>query len=160
MTHYGGFWRRFVAYLIDSVLLNVVGAFLGAVLGLGRGLGLSSAAWDPAAVDIMAPFYSAGLSFLIAWLYSAIMESSSRQATLGKMAMGMVVTNLDGGRIGFGRATARYFAKILSSMILLIGFFMVGWTARKQGLHDMLAGTLVYKARDPGELTTSADVFR
>src|SRR5208282_6521696 len=77
------------------------------------------------------------------WLYEALMESSSYQATLGKMIFGMKVTDLYGNRISFGRATGRHFAKILSGMILCIGFIMVGLTERKQGLHDLLAGTLV-----------------
>lgn len=158
MTQYGGFWRRVIAYVIDSILLNIAGSLIGGLFSLGGGL--QPALGTSAAAGTGTVLFGAGFNFLIAWLYSALMESSSRQATLGKMAMGMVVTDLHGERIGFGRATARYFSKILSSLILLIGFFMVGWTARKQGLHDMIAGTLVRKARDPRELTTSADVFR
>lgn len=73
------------------------------------------------------------------------MESSAKQATLGKMALGIVVTDLEGARIGFGRATGRYFAKILSGLILGIGFLMAAFTERKQGLHDIIAGTLVVK---------------
>lgn len=85
------------------------------------------------------------ISTLINWLYFALMESSGRQATLGKMALGIVVTDLNGDKIGFGRATGRYFAKILSGLILFIGFIMVAFTQKKQGLHDMIAGTLVVK---------------
>jgi uncharacterized RDD family membrane protein YckC len=77
------------------------------------------------------------------WLYEAFMESSSYQATLGKMIFGMKVTDLNGNRISFERATGRHFAKWLSAMILFIGYIMVGFTERKQGLHDLLAGTLV-----------------
>jgi uncharacterized RDD family membrane protein YckC len=83
------------------------------------------------------------LVLLGGWLYEALMESSSYQATLGKMILGMKVTDLYGNRISFGRATGRHFAKILSGMVLCIGFIMVGLTQRKQGLHDLLAGTLV-----------------
>jgi len=67
------------------------------------------------------------------------------QATLGKRIVGLKVTDLAGNRIGFGRATGRHFAKMLSSMIMNIGYIMVAFTDRKQGLHDMLAGTLVMK---------------
>jgi len=77
------------------------------------------------------------------WLYEALMLSSPYQATLGKMIFGMQVTDLNGNRISFGRATARHFAKWLSGLILCIGYIMVGITERKQGLHDLLAGTLV-----------------
>jgi len=83
------------------------------------------------------------LFFCAFWIYEAAMESSSKQATLGKMALGLKVTDEQGRRISFGRATARYFSKIISGMILLIGYIMAGFTARKQALHDMIAGTLV-----------------
>jgi uncharacterized RDD family membrane protein YckC len=77
------------------------------------------------------------------WLYYALMESSSRQATLGKLAIGIVVTDLGGNRISFGRATGRYFGKILSGMIMCIGYIMAGFTERKQALHDIMASCLV-----------------
>ncbi len=80
-----------------------------------------------------------------AWLYFALMESSSRQATLGKMLVGIMVTDLDGGRISFGRATGRHFAMILSALTCYIGFVMAAFTERKQALHDMIAGTLVVR---------------
>jgi uncharacterized RDD family membrane protein YckC len=83
---------------------------------------------------------------VVAWIYEAWMTSSDRQATVGKIAVGLKVTDLNGQRISFARATGRHFAKILSAMILMIGFIMVAFTERKQGLHDLLAGTLVVKA--------------
>jgi uncharacterized RDD family membrane protein YckC len=121
-THYAGFWRRFAAIIIDGIILGIVGAVLGAALG--RSLGSS-------------------LNTLIGWLYFALMESSERQATLGKMALGIYVTDVEGRRISFAKATLRYFAKILSTLILFIGFIMAAFTARKQALHDMIANTLV-----------------
>ena len=81
------------------------------------------------------------------WLYYASMESSSAQATLGKMAVGVKVTDDSGARIGSGCATGRYFGKIVSALILLVGYMMAGWTEKKQVLHDMMAGTLVVKSR-------------
>jgi uncharacterized RDD family membrane protein YckC len=80
-----------------------------------------------------------------AWLYFSLMESSAYQATLGKRLVGIMVTDLSGQRIGFGRATARFFAKYLSQLILYIGFFMAGFTQRKQALHDLIASTLVVR---------------
>src|SRR6185503_12528829 len=77
------------------------------------------------------------------WLYQTLMESSKLQATLGKMALGLRVTDLDGNRISWGRANARYFASILSMMTLYIGYIMAAFTQKKQALHDMVAGTLV-----------------
>ena len=79
----------------------------------------------------------------MAWIYFAAFESSPKQATPGKMALGIKVTDLNGRRIGFGKATGRYFGKILSFIILGIGFIMIAFTEKKQGLHDKMAGCLV-----------------
>ncbi len=122
---YAGFWRRFLALFIDGIILGLISWVLTAMV-----LPQSIAQW---------------VSALIGWLYFALLESSSSQATLGKTALGMKVTDLSGNRISFGRATGRYFGKIISSLILGIGFIMIAFTAKKQGLHDMLAGTLIVK---------------
>ena len=84
-----------------------------------------------------------GFAVLLVWLYRAGMESSRFQGTLGKLAVQIKVTGLDGNRISLERATGRHFAKVLSAIALGVGYLMVGFTARKQGLHDRLAGTLV-----------------
>jgi uncharacterized RDD family membrane protein YckC len=84
-----------------------------------------------------------GLLVPIAWLYSALLESSARQATLGKGAMGISVTDLEGKRISFGKATARYLGKLVSALPLLLGFIVAAFSAKKQALHDILVGTLV-----------------
>lgn len=119
---YAGFWKRFVAYLIDGIILGIIGAILTSQM-------------DEAVAGTV--------TTILGWLYFAGMESSSRQATLGKSVLGIYVTDLDGNRISFLRATGRYFAKILSGLILGIGYIMAAFTARKQALHDMLASTLV-----------------
>ena len=85
------------------------------------------------------------LGFLAPWLYEAFMMSSEWQATAGKRVMSIVVTDLDGGRISFARATGRHFAKYLSAFLLGIGFVMAAFTSKKQALHDMIAETLVVK---------------
>jgi uncharacterized RDD family membrane protein YckC len=85
------------------------------------------------------------LRIVLHWLYYSLLESSAWQATLGKKALGLEVTDLDGNRIGFGRATGRFFAKFISWIILLIGYIMAGFTEKKQALHDILAGTLVIR---------------
>jgi uncharacterized RDD family membrane protein YckC len=77
------------------------------------------------------------------WLYEAFMLSSEWQATVGKRAMSIAVTGLDGQRITFARATGRHFAKFVSAFLIGIGFIMAAFTARKQALHDMMAETLV-----------------
>ena len=83
------------------------------------------------------------MTFVLTWLYYAFMESSKYQATLGKMVLGIIVTDADGKRISFGRAVGRNLAKIVSQIILLIGYFMVAFTKKKQGLHDIMANCLV-----------------
>ena len=84
---------------------------------------------------------------VLGWLYFALCESSAWQATPGKRVLGLRVTDLEGRRLGFARATGRYFGKLLSAFFLCIGFLMVAWTQRKQGLHDLLAQTLVLNGR-------------
>ncbi len=135
---YGGFWLRVVAYIIDVVLLGVASTVIGMVVGS-----------NPFAADPLASFdYTGnGLSIVVGWLYFALLESSERGATVGKMAVGLRVVTENGQRLGFGHATGRYFAKFISAIILGIGFLMVAFTDRKRGLHDMIAGTLVVKMR-------------
>jgi uncharacterized RDD family membrane protein YckC len=84
---------------------------------------------------------------LASWIYFAGLESSEWQATVGKKILGMKVTDYTGERINFVKATIRYVSKILSSFILMIGFIMVAFTAKKQGLHDFIAGTTVINQR-------------
>jgi uncharacterized RDD family membrane protein YckC len=97
----------------------------------------------PMAMLSWVPFINFIAGLIGPWLYFALQESSERQATLGKMALKIYVTDLQGRRISFGQATGRYFGKILSTLILGIGYMMAGFTAQKQALHDMMASTLV-----------------
>jgi uncharacterized RDD family membrane protein YckC len=143
---YAGFWLRAVALLIDGLITGVASFILSFVIGFAIGFSNAAAGGDPAVAQFVSGLIGQAISFLRAWLYFALMKSSSLQATLGKKAMGLKVVDTNGERISFGRATGRYFAKILSFLILLIGYFMAGWTKRKQALHDMVAGTLVVRA--------------
>lgn len=88
------------------------------------------------------------INLFIFWLYWAICESSPWQATIGKRAMDLYVTDLKGRRLRFAQASGRFFGKIISAMVLLIGFVMIAFTERKQGLHDLLAGCLVVRRLD------------
>lgn len=154
MQPHGGFWIRFVAYIIDSIIMNIVSGVLWMFVGTGVGvMGANETAMTASAIG------AGMLNLVMNWLYSAILESSSWQGTVGKKALSLVVTDEAGQRIGFGRASGRYFAKILSGIILLIGFFMIGWTERKQGLHDKLAGTLVFKAGSQGIAQSHTEIF-
>lgn len=135
---YAGFWKRVGAALIDTLVLLPVSLILGFFVGLFYA-GIAGPAASPATAELFGNIFGTILS----WLYYALLESSGKQGTVGKMALGIAVTDLDGNRIGFGRATGRHFAKILSTVALFIGFIMVGLTEKKQGLHDMVAGCLV-----------------
>jgi uncharacterized RDD family membrane protein YckC len=159
MPQYGGFWRRFAAYIIDAIILNIAFSIVFSVFGAGS---LYTAGLGGEPSEAMATGLGLGLmsvSIIGSWAYYALMESSSMQATLGKKALGMIVTDLEGRRVSLGKATGRFFGKILSGMILGIGYIMIGFTERKQGLHDMLAGTLVYKAGSSDEIVSDAGVF-
>jgi uncharacterized RDD family membrane protein YckC len=151
---YAGFWRRFAAMLIDSVILGalhmiVIVPVLG-MIGIGAvtsGLDSEGLSDQDQAMLLMAMISGAavlyGVLAVIGWLYYALMESGSRQATIGKIALGLKVTDLQGERISFLRATGRYFGKIISGMILYIGFIMAAFTERRQALHDLMAECLV-----------------
>lgn len=153
-VRYAGFWRRFAAMLIDSVILGAIHVIIIVpVLGM-LGIGAVSSGLDPdglteddqAMLLITLISGAAMLYFILAvigWLYFAFMESGSRQATIGKIALGIKVTDLEGQRISFLRATGRYFGKIVSGMILYIGFLMAAFTERNQALHDLMAECLI-----------------
>ena len=148
---YAGFWRRYFALLIDGIIATPVMLILLLPFGLTGALTavIGKAVDDPESV----PAAMAGLWFFIIaaialsvvgnWLYHAVMESSSFQATFGKKVLGMAVTDLAGQRISFAQATGRHFGKFLSGLIMNIGFIMAAFTEKKQALHDMLAGCLV-----------------
>lgn len=143
---YAGFWIRVVAYAIDAVVSGIAATVVGAVVG--GPLGFLAAAGAPLGA-VVAPVVLVA-TIATYWLYFAVMESSARQATVGKMALGLAVTDDAGGRIGFGRATGRYLGKLLSAVVLGIGFLMAGLTERKQALHDLVAGTVVVRRRQGG----------
>jgi uncharacterized RDD family membrane protein YckC len=152
---YAGFWLRFVAHLIDGVISGI--AFLLLLVPLivlsGAGGVLSRISQGEDIGDDAAAFIGIGFIFgfvgiilVVSWLYSALSESSSWQATPGKKLLNLQVTDSEGQRISFGRASGRFFAKMLSSMIPLgIGYIMAGFTEKKQALHDLIAGCLVLR---------------
>jgi len=147
--------KRFVALIIDAIILGVVFGIVASLFGMSMFVGMD-AAIDPTTGEMnpgamggmmagMAGLY--GGSILLNWLYYALMESSSHQATLGKKAMGLIVTDMNGNRISFLRATGRFFGKIVSALIIYIGFIMAFFTQKKQGLHDMMASCLVLDSK-------------
>lgn len=146
-VHYAGFWLRFVAYIIDSIVMGFVVGITIVLPLLGHELRSMGNENPFGFFPFMGPRFMAirGLALMVGWIYYALLESSVWQATLGKKALGLEVTDFAGRRISFGRATGRFFGKLLSAFILLIGFIMAGFTEKKQALHDILAGTLVIR---------------
>lgn len=160
-----GFWKRVAAYFIDSVMLYIPSALIEKMMGGDAAQAtleqaqLSASDDAQAMLAALSQYYTTMMpAFLIItaiiWLYFAICESSAWQATVGKLALRIRVTDMQGERISFLRAFGRYPAKYLSALILGVGFLMVGWTQRKQGLHDLIANTLVLNGR-AGELKDS-----
>jgi uncharacterized RDD family membrane protein YckC len=145
-VRYAGFWLRFVAAFLDAILVQAVVVPVAMVLSVVFAVvGSTTRQWSGGGFP-MAHFGFIWLfSLLVSWIYEATMESSSRQATLGKMILGMKVTDLKGNRISFARASGRHFAKVVSGMILFIGYIMAGFTVRKQALHDIIVETLVLR---------------
>lgn len=142
---YAGFWKRFAAAIIDGIVTGIGGLVVAGPIIALMILSATSARGEPDmealgdALDGVANL----LGLLLGWIYSAAMESSPLQATLGKMALQIKVTDLDGARVSFGKATGRHFAKFVSALLLFAGFVMAAFTAKKQGLHDLMAGCLV-----------------
>lgn len=138
---FAGFWKRFLAIFIDGILFWFAGILLALIVSLA----------------VRDSSVKGGIMYVLetvgGWLYFALMESSSKQATLGKMAVGIQVTDTKGKRISFGRATGRYFAKAIAVIAgiftlgigAIIWYGMAGWTKKKQAVHDMIAGTYVIK---------------
>ncbi|PTX18193.1 putative RDD family membrane protein YckC [Pontibacter mucosus] len=132
---YASFWKRMAAFFTDTLIISFfMSLFVLPVIGIDT---------IPELTDIEGRLKLQGLVFLVAWLYFASFESSSRQATLGKQVFGIFVTDTEGYRLSFLRASGRYFGKVVSNLTLLIGYLMAAFTRRRQALHDKIAGTLV-----------------
>ena len=147
---YAGFWLRFVAWFIDAIILSIVSSFITLPFLAASGMRDMLLNHPPQTPEELLAFFGTFsklilITFCIKWLYYAILESSPWQATVGKKTLGLEVTDLQGHRISFGRATGRFFGKIISAFIFMIGFIMAGITERKQALHDMMAGCLVMR---------------
>jgi uncharacterized RDD family membrane protein YckC len=148
-----GFWRRFAAYLLDQFVIFAIYFGLAlfsmvAVLVVASATkndrlrqAIESGNWVSTEVKILLQV----CFFLISWVYYARMESSPGQATLGKRWLRIRVVDTEGGRLSFGRASKRFFGKILSGLTLGAGYIMIAFSDRKQGLHDRIADTLVVR---------------
>ncbi len=145
-VRYAGFWRRFWAVLLDGLLLFAAGIAADSLMRAAAGVSITPI-WKESSGGT--PPYNCMetcVGILIGWGYAASLESSEKQATLGKMALRIRVSDLAGRRISFARATGRHFAQIFDVLTLFVGYAMAGFTRRKQALHDKIAGTLVVRA--------------
>ena len=151
---YAGFWWRFLAYIIDDLIIGAVSWIFAlpilAIFGISM-YSFSEAGMNPDDAELLLiPIIMAGssigfLAIIVQWLYFALMESSKHQGTLGKIVLKIKVTDVEGNRINFARATGRHFGKILSGMILMIGYILAGLTEKRQAVHDILASCYVIK---------------
>lgn len=151
---YAPVWKRLVAFLIDLLIVVTLYGLLIYILNLAlklpveyspileRGLSVKMTPYVEDNFLTIALLYSLS-KLLVLYPYFALMESSRLQATIGKSFFGIKVTDIFGRRISFARASGRFFGKILSGQILLIGYIMASLTAKKQALHDILARTIV-----------------
>jgi uncharacterized RDD family membrane protein YckC len=135
---YAGFWARFVAVVVDQIIVQLVTGFVKVAM-------VAAAAGADRQTILSINLLNSLFSVIFMWLYYALQESSNAEATLGKRAMSLRVLDLSGEKISFGRATGRHFGKILSGLLLLIGYLMQPFTERRQTLHDLMAGCIVVK---------------
>ena len=153
---YAGFWLRFLAYVIDSLILGAaIMALLVPFFFLFGGVAMLESL-PRHRFERFAPgellgfmwliFMLVSVSTTVKWLYFAYLESGEKQATWGKQALGVYVTDLSGDRVTFGRASGRFFGKIVTGLVPLgLGYIMAGFTERRQALHDMIASCLVLR---------------
>ena len=136
---YAGFWRRFVGLLIDVIVTYFPIATVRVLLGLS-----ASGSFDPL---LPAAWWAALSEVLIDWLYASILISSPWRATFGQAVMDLHVTDLDGNRISFVRASVRYLAQLLNLVTAGFGLLLQVFSARRQALHDLASGTVVVRSR-------------
>jgi uncharacterized RDD family membrane protein YckC len=136
---YAGFWRRFIAWFIDIIVVFIIAILFEFIFTIVW-FSITNNTEFPDSVPVINIFNA--LTF---WFYFALMESSPQQATLGKQAVGIVVTDRNGKRISFSKATGRHSAKFISLLTLGFGYFMVAFTEKRQALHDIISSTQVIK---------------
>jgi uncharacterized RDD family membrane protein YckC len=155
--NYAGFWLRLAAYLIDFLLITLVTCPVGMAMGVFAAVAQRGGDEGAQVASLAMQLIVNVVSIVAGWLYFALFESSSWQGTVGKKVVGIRVADEYGNRLGFGRATGRYFAKIISGMICFIGFIMAAFTEKQQALHDMIAGTLVLQGAPSGGFGVTLD---
>ena len=151
---YAGFWLRVLAYLIDMLILGLfsIPILIGGAMALGIGSVIEAIIHNedpfvngPPPAFILFMMLCWGLGLFGTWLYFALLESSEWQGTAGKRVLGLIVTDMEGRRVTFLRATGRYFGKFVTHFTCGIGYAMAGFTEKRQALHDMIASCLVLR---------------
>jgi len=145
VPRYGGFWRRFWATVVDSLVLFFPDAILRVSFGLPTIFSLRAARDD----EMAALLTVLSISTALGWLYGAGLESSAAQGTLGQQLMNLRVCDTNLRRVTFARATARHFGQVFSTLLCGIGYLFNLWTTRRQALHDMLAGCVLVRPAGP-----------
>lgn len=152
---YAGFLSRFIAFVLDYLLITFVLSIIIAIF-MPAGFAIEGPEimeynedYIRDLTDAAGPFIWVFYAFW--WLYNATMHASRWQATLGKRAMSIIVTDLEGNRISFAKASIRFVGKLISTFLFLIGYLLAAFTSRRQALHDMIAGTIVLQYRIPKE---------
>jgi uncharacterized RDD family membrane protein YckC len=140
-TEYAGLGLRFGAFILDFLITMAIGFVCGIILGVM--LAATGSHWSDEEVGAFAYLMGA----VVNWFYFTLFESSALMATPGKRALGLRVIDLQGRRIGFGRATGRYFGKFLSLIALGFGYWTIPSSPMRQGWHDKMAGCLVLRTR-------------
>jgi uncharacterized RDD family membrane protein YckC len=149
------FWQRAIAFVIDLFVIVLANMFLviplATILGLRESKGTNEVRSTFVMFLLGAYLVTTIVAIIAAWLYYAYMESSPKQGTLGKMLLGIRVTDMDGGRVDFKTASIRFFGKIISTALAGAGFIMAPFTPHYQALHDVIAKTMVvrYKKMTP-----------
>ena len=150
--HYAGFWIRFLARVIDGIILGVFNLILRIPLAIMLGVGTGGGFARPGAGTIFLPAImgmvgiSAVISIAVAVAYEVYFVST-RGGTLGKLALGLKIVRADGSAVPAGLALGRYFAQWVSAAILLIGYIMAGFDPEKRALHDRICETRVIHSR-------------
>lgn len=143
---YAGFWKRFFANILDVFIMYIlflVFAFLGFMLDMLIGIGRALILWDSRLFEIIYMSVRLVSQASVPWLYYAILESSKLQGTFGKKALGIIVVDQYYERVSFGRASGRFWSRILSFLTIYVGYIMAAFTKKKQALHDLIAQTYV-----------------
>jgi uncharacterized RDD family membrane protein YckC len=147
---YGSFVGRFVASLVDTTILVFwYSIILYSVTDSAAHFDtwkeiLAVGGFDMMGFQSVMQLFFFSMYFpVLHWLYYTLLESSPKQATIGKFTLGLKVTDLRGKRISFWQANLRYFSRVLSLLPVLLGFILILFTRRRQALHDYVAGTLV-----------------